>query len=1547
MHPSLDMTATLTFLRFRNLIAASFLLLTCQARAATFTVTNVNDSGPGSLRQAITDANAAAGADVIQFDTAGVFATAQTITLTSSGLPLTTGPVEINGPTGVGQGVTVSGGGLFRIFPIQLSSPGAVAIRHLALTSSFFNSGTGGAITITGANAVTLTVEDCDFSNCTAWSGAAFSVTTTAASSIAFTDCTFDGCSANNVSFDGGAVYVSGSSAVFTNCDFDNNTSMRHGGAAFFNNSASVTLTGCGFTGNGAPQEGGAVRFSSCPSVNISTCSISTNSASKGGAVACFLSTLAVQSTSFTGNLCLAGPGGGLLAWGGGQVTVTDCTFTGQQAGQGGGLSFQAGSNGLGVSAILKNCAIAGNTSSTNGGGIHLSGPSSLEIESSTLSGNSARDGGGMSAGADTMLANCTVSGNTATANGGGLWITGSATDLTAINCTITANSASTGGGVLMAIGPVVSLGNTIIASNTITFSTPDLNGSPAPVSPVSLGHNLIGINNSALVNGVNGDIIGSSASPVNPMLGPLANNGGVTQTHALLPGSPAIDAGDSALVTSPPFTGPVFVDQTGNPRIRGTVDIGAVETTATTIVTNTNDSGAGSLRDAVGSGASTILFDPAVFGTSAQTITLTSGEITIGASTNIVGPAVGVIVSGGGTSRVLRITAAGITTMRRMLLLNGSAATGAGMRIEPGASVFLDTCGFQLCAATGSGGAVSMDGAALQAVNGTCWQNTAALDGGAIIAVNSTLKLANFSIVSNTASGSGGGLHVTGSTARLVNVTIAGNAADFDNNGSGDGGGIWSGAVPYPNIGNTVIATNTDAGGEAPDMAGGFVSLGHNLIRNGDGQNTGVGTPFQSGVNGDQVGTTAVPINALLSALALHGGLLPTRTPLATSPLIDAGDAVLLSDSAWHAVPEYDQRGQFRIVQSAPDIGACEYPDSSVVKFQIVDGSAAENGPETLAMFRVKRSLPSGSSPVFFTQDVAASVVDDDYNLAGPFLSAVGVKFWQVSFNGTVSERAVLLQAMNDDTDEPDETFVPQFAPSPGYVLDDGSVSDRTITIISDDLLVTTNSDSGSGSLRDAMTQAVAKGSARIRFDEAGFFSTARTITLASALPEFTGSRLDLAGPLLVTRRVFIRGNHTFPLLSCAMTGGELVALQNLSFLDGDGGALIDCNGATVDIRNCSITSCENSFSATLSVTGAASTTITACIVDNNIGLIEGASGVQLDGGIAVVERTAITRNSGEFGGGGLRSINQNITLRNCTLSGNSISGGSGAMLLNTITGSESALIDHCTITNNHSGNGDDTFDTYACGGVGKDAGYLCTLRASIVSGNTGGAVNVASDLRADLVSAGNNLVGTLNGASGITDGVNSDEIGLDPLFGILRNNGGGTLTHALRPGSPAINAASAAGAPLVDQRGLSRDATPDIGAYELATVSYAYWADAYFAGAPLSGPLHDFDGDGITNLMEYLTGTDPTVVNSPPRLRPRMEGGQFRVAFDRSSLASPSQINIGISTDLVNWTTISYPNGRTQGGPSTEVVAGWVEEFAITPPIEGRIFVRLEAAE
>ena len=146
---------------------------------------------------------------------------------------------------------------------------------------------------------------------------------------------------------------------------------------------------------------------------------------------------------------------------------------------------------------------------------------------------------------------------------------------LTIANSTICDNSAGvSGGGIFNDADGTAEVKNTIIAQNIAAASNPDVYG-----THTSLGHNLIGDVADAIgfVVGVNGDQVGNETSPIDPMLDPLADNGGPTFTHALLPGSPAIDAGDN--------TGAPATDQRGFARVvdgdgNGTavVDIGAYE---------------------------------------------------------------------------------------------------------------------------------------------------------------------------------------------------------------------------------------------------------------------------------------------------------------------------------------------------------------------------------------------------------------------------------------------------------------------------------------------------------------------------------------------------------------------------------------------------------------------------------------------------------------------------------------------------------------------------------------------------------------------------------------------------------------------------------------------------------------------------------------------------------------------------------------------------------------------------------------------------------
>lgn len=217
------------------------------------------------------------------------------------------------------------------------------------------------------------------------------------------------------------------------------------------------------------------------------------------------------------------------------------------------------------------------------GGGIYSRG--NLIVTNSTLRDNTAGNGGGIYSDGTLVVTNSTLSGNRANpygsgGGGGGIFDFGTAT---ITNSTISGNSTSPGGGFgggIWDFNSTARIGNTIIAKN-IGDRNP-LDGPDVYGNFTSLGYNLIGISNGSTGFGVAGDIVGTTASPVDPKLGPLANNGGPTQTQALLPGSPAIDAGNNSL--NPPG---ITTDQRGPGFVRianSTVDIGAFEVQARSV---------------------------------------------------------------------------------------------------------------------------------------------------------------------------------------------------------------------------------------------------------------------------------------------------------------------------------------------------------------------------------------------------------------------------------------------------------------------------------------------------------------------------------------------------------------------------------------------------------------------------------------------------------------------------------------------------------------------------------------------------------------------------------------------------------------------------------------------------------------------------------------------------------------------------------------------------------------------------------------------------
>ncbi len=321
-----------------------------------------------------------------------------------------------------------------------------------------------------------------------------------------------------------------------------------------------------------------------------------------GGGIACNEATLALNHVSILHSNAGQASGGGLHA-AGCTVTLTDSVITHNTAYQGGGLNAGDGVMKLHRSIVSNNTSLGGGagiffnvnavslnesviqaniTAQESGGGILMIGATStLTITSSLIAANQAvNEGGGiyLIGGQFATIENSTVSGNIAGTYGGGIdtRVPTSITHSTIVNNIADSNATNDGrgGGVFAYLSSgQVSTANTIIANNIDRSNTsrPDI-ACMSSGSVTSLGYNLIEQTTGCTITGNSGDIFGSD-----PLLAALTDRGGSTQLHALLNGSPAIDAGN------PAFTPPPDYDQRGEgfPRVRdGRVDIGAFEFT-------------------------------------------------------------------------------------------------------------------------------------------------------------------------------------------------------------------------------------------------------------------------------------------------------------------------------------------------------------------------------------------------------------------------------------------------------------------------------------------------------------------------------------------------------------------------------------------------------------------------------------------------------------------------------------------------------------------------------------------------------------------------------------------------------------------------------------------------------------------------------------------------------------------------------------------------------------------------------------------------------
>jgi CSLREA domain-containing protein len=701
--------------------------------------------------------------------------------------------------------------------------------------------------------------------------------------------------SGNNAGRNGGGIYSEGNLMLEVST-VSSNSSIAHGGGVWSNatltiqngsmigddnvsgtgggiyNNGMLTINASTVSGNrGTSDWGGGIFNDTSGNATVDASTIINNWSYSGGGIF-NQGTLLVRNGSKLLSNSVNYDGAGIYTYVGGTSTVDASTVNANSAFYGGGFF-----NG-GTLHIQNATSVSGNTASF-GGGIHNGGgyenlTATLTIDASTINGNHAYYGGGIrnSRGAITITGS-TFAGNSATDQGGGIL---NDSDANITNSSFSSNSATSGGGILNNGNSVVT--NSTFAGNSASSLGGNLsNGSVFTLRNTIIANSPSGGNCSGVITDGGGNLVWVDATcpgiNADPKLGPLADNGGPTQTMALLSGSAAINA---AVDANCPAT-----DQRGVERPQGThCDIGAFEHKGAFLVVNTlsdTDASDGfcSLREAILAANANADYNECTatgYGNDIITFSL-SGTISLGSTLPGIGE--------GRVGEILTIDGAG-----QSVSISGDTdndGTGDVRVFTVGYNVAFNLN--NLAVSRGGGGDTSIynDGT-LTITNSTFYNNNATY--GGVISNYGTLIISNSTFYNNNATMGGGGIYNQNDTI-ITNSTFSGN-----------NGGIYGG---------TILTYN------------GTVTLRNTIVANTSGENC-VGTITDGGGNLVWGDTSCPGINAdpKLGSLADNGGPTQTMAVLIGSAAIDAGD-----DANCLAT---DQRGVTRPQGSHCDIGAYEY---------------------------------------------------------------------------------------------------------------------------------------------------------------------------------------------------------------------------------------------------------------------------------------------------------------------------------------------------------------------------------------------------------------------------------------------------------------------------------------------------------------------------------------------------------------------------------------------------------------------------------------------
>ena len=528
-----------------------------RAAAATYYVTSAaDDYSAGTLRYEVSRANATGANPTIQFDAA----------LSGQAVALSHGAISIyESMTIKGLGVantTINAGTTSRILTISSGgSARTVPVSGMRLTNGSAT-GVGGAIYATSTN---LNLQDVVLNN-------------------------------NVASSKGGAIYLADPGLTAPSISFGNvtitNNHANYGGGIYARDAQSLSISNSTISSNYAIGALGGVYARNIGSLSLDATTVSGNTARRGnaGGIGIFAAnaapTFQISNCTISGNLALIGggviyPRGGGIWIKGASGTISGATISNNTAHDGGGVYVSRITSPSTIESVLtvRRSTISNNTASFYGGGIDVRSAKTLDVAYSVFAGNDATDAGsGHGGGAIAMhllsgksyVRNSTLYGNYAYTNGGGIGFfnavgTG-ANNTTIASATIVGNSTqfSGGNGIYAKAGTPV-LNSTIVANNVNVANNA---GSQDLLGSFKVNFSDVKKKGTATFVAGSGNNL---ADGTDPSLGPLAANGGPTQSLLPNAGSPVLDTADTAILSG--------VDQRGLPRVVSNhADVGAVE---------------------------------------------------------------------------------------------------------------------------------------------------------------------------------------------------------------------------------------------------------------------------------------------------------------------------------------------------------------------------------------------------------------------------------------------------------------------------------------------------------------------------------------------------------------------------------------------------------------------------------------------------------------------------------------------------------------------------------------------------------------------------------------------------------------------------------------------------------------------------------------------------------------------------------------------------------------------------------------------------------